>query len=128
MPTAKVTWQDSRVIVDHPSWQLDVLITASDRTPVVIEIEYAPGRDVENEAKQRLRHRVVDEVHPIETAFAVRYPQAVADAEDVGKMLESADLEFCIHYDDCSRFPERGWVVGSVKDIADLGSLLRHRL
>lgn len=123
MPTASVSWQNSRVFVGQPSWQPDILVTAHDRSPIVIEAEHDPGRNVETEARQRLGLHVANQAHPIEATIAVVYPPQVAEAGDVSKSLAESTLSYCAHYDDSTRFPARGWIRGSVEDIADLARL-----
>ena len=123
MPTANVSWQNSRVFVGQPSWQPDILITANDRSPIVIEAEHNPGRNVETEAKQRLGLYVNKQAHPIEATISVIYPPEIADAADVSESLRQTQLAYCAHYDDSTRFPANGWVRGSVEDIADLARL-----
>lgn len=120
LPTSSVSWQNSRVIVEDASLQPDLLVTAPDRTPLVLEAEYEPGRNVEREAKERLGLRVRQVVHPIETAIAVLYPLRLESVEDVTEELLGSRLRFCVHYDDGTRFPTGGWVTGSVDDLADL--------
>jgi len=123
MPTSSVSWQNSRVVVGGPSLQPDILITANDRSPIVIEAEHAPGSGVETEAKQRLGLHIVNQPHPIEAAIAVIYPPQIAVAADVSESLRESNLEYCVRSDDGTRFPERGWIQGSVADIADLARL-----
>lgn len=120
LPTASVSWQNSRVIVEDASLQPDLLVTAPDRTPLVIEAEYEPGRNVEAEATERLGLRVRQVGHPIETVIAVLYPTQLEDATDVTHELRSLHLSFCVHYDDGSRFPTSGWIEGSVDDLANM--------
>ena len=123
MPTSSVSWENSRVIVGGPSLQPDICITANDRSPIVIEAEHAPGRDVETDARQRIGLRIVNQPHPIESAIAVIYPPHVAVANDVSESLRESKLEYCVHSEDGTRFPARGWINGSVADIADLARL-----
>ena len=120
LPTASVSWQNSRVIAEDASFQPDVLVTAPDRTPLVIEAEYEPGRNVEAEATARLGFHVRQVGHPIETVIAVLYPLELEEVVDVTGELRRSRLRFCVHYDDGSRFPETGFVEGSVDDLADM--------
>ena len=63
---------------------------------------------------------VAHEPRPIEAAIAVRYPTAVESAYDLAQAISAAQLSFCVLYDDGSRFPQFGWLTGSVTDLADL--------
>ena len=46
------------------------------------------------------------------------------DAYDVRQALAEARLSYCVLYEDGSRFPESGWLDGSVEDLADLVRLV----
>ena len=115
--------ENVRAIVDRPALQPDILITAPDRAPVVVEAEYDPARNVENEAKERLGLEVVEGRRRIEVAVALRYADSVADSDDLAAALSGAGLRYCVFTaagDDVERFPESGWLDGSVSDLADL--------
>lgn len=51
---AAVRSENTQVIDGHAGLQLDILITAPGRSPVVIEAEYDPAQNVENGARDRL--------------------------------------------------------------------------
>ena len=124
--------QNSRVIVDQPNLQPDVLITASGRSPVVVEAEYLPAANVEEEARGRLGLEVVDGRRRIEAAIALRYPEAVRTATDQESALRAARLDYCVFtaakygpaperaIKSIARFPESGWLEGSLSDLAEL--------
>ena len=98
------------------------LITAPDRAPVVVEAEYEAVGTGESDAKSRLGLPVVNQIHSIEAAIALRYPDTVRFGEDLRDSLNSARLTYAVFYDDedQTRFPESGWLDGSVTDLADL--------
>ncbi|MCS1408020.1 MAG: hypothetical protein M2R45_01184 [Verrucomicrobia subdivision 3 bacterium] len=98
----------------------DIIITASGRAPVIIEAEYLPAQGVEREAVDRIGLKVSDEPHPIEAVIALRYPEAIAEADDLEAALGSCRLSYCVRYADQTRFPKSGWLEGSVSDLADL--------
>ena len=75
MPTCTIRVENTRVIVGQPALRLDILITAPDRAPVVVEAEFMPALDAEQEAIDRLGLEVADGRRPIEAAIALRYPQ-----------------------------------------------------
>ena len=53
MPKSQVRSENTRAIAGHPGLRPDILITASDRAPVVVEAEYMPAATVEAEARER---------------------------------------------------------------------------
>ena len=128
--------QNNRVIVDQPNLQPDVLITANGRSPVVIEAEYPPAAAVEQEAKDRLGLAVVADRRRIEAAIALRYPAGTPDALDLMAALRDSRLDYCLfsvgkygppperNIKSVARFPESGWLEGSLADLADLIRLM----
>ena len=116
--------QNSRVIVDHPNLQPDVLITADGRSPVVLEAEYLPALAVEQEAKDRLGLAVTADHRRIETALALRYPEGIANAPDLTAAIRNSRLAYCLFtvgkyspppertIKSIARFPESGWLEG----------------
>ncbi len=120
LPTCRVLSENTQTFPDHPGSHADVLITAAGRSPVVVEAEYEPAPEVEKDASERLGLSVTGEPRTIEAAIALRYPQAVEEAYDVGQAVADARLSYCVLHEDGSRFPESGWLDGSVTDLADL--------
>ena len=120
LPSCAVHSETTRAIIDHPGLQPDILITADDRAPVVVEAEYMPAYTAEDEAKARLGLRLAADGKRIEAAIALRYPADVADASDIDSAIRSARLEYAVFYEDDTRFPASGWISGGVSDIADL--------
>ena len=103
----------------------DITITAKGRSPVVIEAEYMPAREVEEDANKYIGKKVVNETHPIETVLAVRYPAELAQAEGIDAVLKTTrELTYCAVYPKGERFPTTGWLEGSVCDLADLIDLV----
>ena len=118
----QVRSENTQLIDGQPSLQLDNLITAPDRAPVVVEAEYEALGSGEADALGRLGLPVVNETHSIEAAIALRYPDSVRFADDLRSALNSARLSYAVFYDDDdnTRFPGSGWLEGSVSDLADL--------
>ena len=116
----QVRSENTQLIEGRPGRQLDNLITAADRAPVVVEAEYEAVGTGEADAAARLGLRVVNEAHPIEAAIALRYPDTVRFAGNLRDALATARLSYAVLYQDGSRFPESGWLEGSVADLADL--------
>ena len=124
---ASVLFESNRVIAGQSGKRPDILITSPGRSPVVIEAEYAPARTVEPEARERLGMPVQNATRPIEAAIALRYPAGVDDAYDQRAILADAALSWCVFTvegDTTVRFPQSGWLDGSVADLADLVRLV----
>ena len=98
----------------------DLLITGPGGAPVVIEAEYEPARTVEKEARSRLDLGVADEPRPVESAIAVRYPAGLKDEYELEAPLRESRLAFAVFHADGTRFPETGWLEGSVGELSDL--------
>ena len=121
LPSCAVHSETTRAISDHPGLQPDILITASDRAPVVVEAEYIPAYTAEDEAKARLGLQLAADGKRIEAAIALRYQSDIADASDIDGAIRSARLEYAVFYEeDEARFPASGWLQGGVSDLADL--------
>ena len=120
---SRVYYENTRVIVDHPGRQPDILITSPGRSPVVVEAEYMPAYTVEPEAKDRLGLDVTVDSRPIEAVIALRYPGELADESNLAATLKTSSLSYCVFTQErkaVKRFPESGWLDGSVEDLADL--------
>ena len=119
--------ENVRSVVDRPGLQPDILVTGADRAPVSVEAEFEPARTVEQEARERLGLVTVDGRRKIEAAVAVKYPEWVAESEDLTAALRDATLRYCVFSmsgDRQERFPESGWLEGSAGDLADLIRLM----
>ena len=124
MPTCTIRVENTRVIVGQSGLQLDILITAPDRAPVVIEAEFMPAANAEQEAKDRLGLEVVDGHRPIEAAIALRYPQGLEFSASMNEAMRDARLEYAVFHEAGTRFPESGWLEGSPGDLAELARLV----
>ena len=127
MRSCDVRSERVRAIVDQPGLQPDILITEPSRSPVVVEAEYEPARSVEDEARSRLGLAVVEGGRKVEAVIALRYPGEAANSDDLRGALCDARLSYCAFTDDPrdpTRFPESGWLHGSVSDLADLVRLV----
>ena len=123
LPGCTVRPEHTSLVAGRSRLQLDNLITAPDRAPVVVEAEYLPAHTVEPEATARLGLSVVDEPNPIEAAIALRYPHDLRYADDLRTALTEAALSYCLFTkqgEERTRFPATGWLTGSVADLADL--------
>ena len=126
LPRGKALSENTRVISGHPGLKPDILITAPGRSPVVIEAEYLPAATVEPEAKERLGLTAASNGRVIEAVIALRYPEALKEVYDLQAALKDARLSYCVFTEDGgqSRFPESGWLEGSVEDLADMVRLV----
>ncbi len=124
MPGCEVRSENTQTFIDYPGRHADVLIVAPGRSPVVVEAEFEPAAEVEKDASERLGLRVEGQPRTVEAAIAVRYPQVVEDAYDVRQVLSETRLSYYVLHQDGPRFPESGWLEGSVTDLADLARLV----
>ena len=124
MPGCDIRSENTQTFIDHPGRHADVLIVAPGRSPVVVEAEYEPAIEVEKDASERLGLRVKGAPRTVETAIALRYPKTVEDAYDLRLALVETRLTYCVLRQDGSRFPESGWLDGSVSDLADIVRLV----
>ena len=123
LPRSEVRAEHTRAIAERRALQPDILITAAGRSPVVIEAEYEPAASVQAEATSRLGREATVGGRRIEAAIALRYPDEIHAAHDLGAALRDSQLSYCLfteERDGLKRFPESGWLDGSVEDIADL--------
>ena len=116
----EVRSESTQTLTGHAGRHPDILITAPGRSPVVVEAEYEPAPEAEKDALARLGLGVTGEPRTIEAAIALRYPHTVEGAYDLAHAVAEARLSYCVLYEDKSRFPESGWLDGSVTDLADL--------
>ena len=124
LPGCVVRSELTQTIAGHPGRHPDVLVTAHGRSPVVIEAEYDPGANPEADAQPRLGVSINAEIRPVEAAVALRYPETVATAPEPAAALAGARFQYCVCYENGSRFPESGWLAGGVADLADLVRLV----
>ena len=124
MPGSRVFSENTQTFPAHPGRHADVLVTTSGRSPVVVEAEYDPAPQAEQDAAERLGLQVAGESRTIESAIALRYPVSVRDSYDLPQAVANAGLSYCVLYEDETRFPESGWLEGSVTDLADLVRLV----
>ena len=124
MPGCEVRSENTQTFIDHPGRHADVLIVAPGRSPVVVEAEYEPAVEVEKDASERLGLRVKGAPRTVEAAIALRFPKTVEDVYDLHFTLVETRLTYCVLHQDGSRFPESGWLGGSVSDLADIARLV----
>ena len=127
LPKSDVRSENTRAITGHPGLRPDILITASDHAPVVVEAEYMPAMTVEIDATERLGLEVAVSGRVIEAVVALRYPEDIGEARDLRSALSEARLTYCVLTEDAggrNRFPEQGWLDGTAEDLADMVRLV----
>ena len=124
--------ESTRTLIGHLGKHPDMLITARGRSPMVVEAEYQPAPEAEKDARERLGLEVTGDSRTIEAAIALRYPESVKQAYNKEQAIAEATLSYCVfsvgerrptpdqEIQRVDRFPESGWLVGSVADLADL--------
>ena len=125
LPGSQVRSENTQVIAGHAGQQPDILITTPGHSPVVVEAEYLPAYTAESDAEKRLGLSTTVDSRPMEAVVALRYPEAVSQADDLPTTLREAGLSYCILTEGdgeqpARRFPDSGWLDGSVDDLADL--------
>ena len=132
MPGCIVRSENTQTFSDYPGRHADVLVTADGRSPVTVEAEFEPASNAEKEARERLGLKVENELRAVEASVAVRYPAALERAYDIPAALSESTLSYCVltierrnptpdqEIQAIDRFPESGWLEGSVADLADL--------
>ncbi len=120
LPSFVVRSEQTRIVSGHLGLRPDILITAVGRSPVVVEAEHVPASGAEADARARLGRDITGEARPVESAIALRYPDDVGNAYDLDTFMAEAHLSYCIVYENGGRFPQSGWLEGTVTDLADL--------
>ena len=76
---------------------------------------------MDGQARKHVGQRIDGQLHKIEAAIALRYPNRIDNADDIDEVLKEAkDLKYCAVYPNKGRFPTTGWLTGSVSNLADL--------
>ncbi len=114
LPGSQVRSENTQVIAGHAGQQPDILITTPGHSPVVVEAEYLPAYTAENDAKKRLGLSTTVDSRPMEAVVALRYPEAVSQADDLPTTLREAGLSYCILTEGdgeqpARRFPDSGF-------------------
>ena len=128
MGRSSVRWENTQAIAGRPALQPDILISAEGRSPVVIEAEVMPAGNVEPEARDRLGLETTTDGRVIEAAIALRYPEELRVSDSLDADLRQSQLSYCVFTEEVrgsiTRFPESGWLDGTVEDIADMVRLV----
>ena len=125
-PRWSVEAESTRVFADAAAQAPDVVVRMPGGLPVVVETEYLPAREVEQDAVLRLGMELVATGDPIEQAVAVRLPQELAKIPQsrLDAALAIGRLEYCVlsltEDEGPRRFPATGWITGDVGSLARL--------
>lgn len=121
-----VTSEHTRMLVGSTK-RPDILVLESSVSPVVIETEVVPAVTVESEAIARLGETVRTNGRLILSSIAVRLPERMTKFEGASLQKELAactDLGMALYTGSqpkkASRWPQSGWVKGSVADLSIL--------
>ena len=96
----------------------DLIAREQGRSPIIVEVEFAPAATLEKDALARL-HAVTKDGQEVAAVVAVRLPARLrkVGGEKLRKELrEAADLEYAVYQP--GRFPKTGYVTGSAIHIA----------
>ena len=128
--------EQTNVLSEDPLLRPDIMVQHPGGLPVAVETEFTPARTVEKDARLRLGKTLQETGDSIEQALAVRIPKVLASVNqnDLEAEIEKATLEFCIlsgSSESPQRWPETGWLEGSVDDLAaciELAALSENRV
>ncbi|MCY3836104.1 MAG: hypothetical protein OXF83_06670 [Anaerolineaceae bacterium] len=120
-----------RVSIEDPSATTaghrrpDLLLTEPGAAPLVIEHETHPAPGVESDALRRLGMDLSGHRHPVRAAIALRSPAELRQLQGAalaGHIRDSAAFEYALFRGlipaDAERWPARGWLRGSLQDLA----------
>ena len=128
--------EQTSVFSGEPGLRPDIMVRHPGGLPVAVETEYTPAHTVEADARERLGKTLQETGDSIEQTLAVRIPKALASVSqnNLEAEIEKATLEFCIlsgNSESPQRWPEAGWLDGSVDDLAaciELAALSENRV
>ena len=121
---SKIEAEKTDIIAKKPGKRPDISITSKGRAPVIIEAEFDPVNNVENEAQERLKVRLKKQSLPVESVIALIYPQELRQTTNLKSALAQTRLRYCVFYANNDRFPKIGWLEGFAHDLADLIHLI----
>lgn len=109
----------------------DVIVTEPQRAPLAIEVKIDAQRGATLSGEKQLRDFYLGKTFQktggtIQTGIALRFPYAFRDMEqaDIEKAVATTDqIAYCLlslqaQGEEPVRFPQKGWLMGSVADIA----------
>ena len=117
--------EQTGIFRDNQAHQPDIVVYGEElsATSVVIETEIEPARTVEKDAKSRIGAIFKKTGKSVEYAIAVKIPEhlRITNTSQEDEILKS-EFQYCTFSlsssDGIVRWPETGWLTGSVDDIA----------
>ena len=98
-PRWEVTAETTGILREGSGLTVDILIRGKNRTPLVIENEYAPGSSVENEAIGRLGKTFSEDGSVVSQVVALRTPTVLRDCRTAAEAeieLQKAEFEYVL--------------------------------
>ena len=110
---------------DESARRPDIVIRHPGGLTVIVETEFAPARDVEDDARGRLGGIIADTGDAVEQAMAVRVPVTLRDVDQsrLPERIAAAAFDYCVFTagpEGPVRWPVSGWLRGGVDDLAAL--------
>ena len=105
----------------------DVIVTEPKRNPIAIEDKVDNKRGANLSGEKQLKDFYLGKTlktigHAIHTGIAIRFPYRFREMEQAKldeKMEQADDIAYCLlSTEEPYRFPQEGWLIGSVADIA----------
>lgn len=115
--------EQTNVFSEAAGLRPDIVVNHPGGLPVSIETEYTPAATVEQDACQRLGKTLKETGQRIEQSIATSIPHALANVNqnDLEEEIEKVVLTFCVfsgYPENPDRWPESGWLDGTVDDLA----------
>ena len=112
----------TRVFVNRAK-QPDLTIRTLGGHTVILETEFSPASTVEQDAHDRFDETFYESNEPVETVVATRIPNYLSELSgDLSTAIRSAKYEYCVFNRvdfETKRWPNRGWLVGDLRELAD---------
>ena len=122
---SQVQPENTDVIAKSPGKRPDISIIGEGRSPVVIEAEYAPALNVEEEAKGRFKTPYLkNQSRPVESVIALIYPETLRTKTNLKSAIAKTRLRYRVFYAKDEPFPKDGYLEGFAHDLADLIHLI----
>ena len=102
----------------------DIVLREAGALPVIIENEFEPARDVDKEARGRLGKHDKKSGTEIRAVIAVKVPRRVREMDTAATKRALPGLKFRYAVYQPERYPEDGWLAGSLADIAFAAQLV----
>ena len=129
LQTKHPRWRDrvsaeQRNVFRETSLQPDIIVRPIGGLPIILETEFTPARSVETDAKDRLGEILQDNGVLIEQVLAIQIPRELQRVSqgNLERHIKAAEFRYCSFSlqgpDSFVRWPSKGWIVGSVEDLA----------